>query len=261
MAATANSSTSRPSSQGSTATGPMPVLWPDHARAQLGEQRYADALADPRDVDLLTWNVFQSLETHHDQDWLAYRLQQLGGTDVTAPVRMQLWTGRDTDPELRPSRGYVKAAAERATAAGASEEVLAAIRQPIEVAVRIESPQVLCLVETMMDTLERGTDGRDRLLELIDAGLDQARRLSKTLAVAVVYLGGSTAATQVSARLHELRRTLPQELPHQAGASQVVLREVSWQQLLRVWESELGHLDIPGSPRALLDHVKATGLY
>ena len=39
------------------------------------------------------------------------------------------------------------------------------------------------------------------------------------------------------------------------------LREVSWQQLLRVWESEVDYLDLPTSPRPFLEHVKRNGLY
>ena len=73
----------------------------------------------------------------------------------------------------------------------------------------MESPDVLCLVDVVMDRIDRGTNGRDRLLELIDAGLEHARRLSKTLAVAVVYRSGSPAAKELSARLDELRGSLP----------------------------------------------------
>lgn len=244
-----------------TTTKPMPVFWPDEARAQLGDARFEAAQRDPLDLDLLTWNVFQSLETHFDEEWLAYRLQQFGGTGITAPVRLSLWTGRDVEPLLQPSRGYQAAVRERALAAGATEEDLATFRTPIEVPVRIESPGVLCLVDTVLETVERGTGGRDRLLELIDAGLEHARHLSKTLAVAVVYRSGSNAARELSTRMDQLRRTLPTELPHQPAAGTVQLREVSWQQLLRVWESEAGYLDVPGSPRPFLEHVKRHGLY
>lgn len=242
-----------------TLTRPMPVFWADDARAQMGDARFTAAQRDPVSVDLLTWNVFQSLETHFDPEWLAYRLQQLGGTGVTTPVRLSLWTGRDSDPLLQPSRGYLAAVRERA--AGASEEDLAAFRAPIEVPVRIESPDVLCLVDTVLDEVDRGSGGRDRLLELIDAGLEHARHLSKTLAVAVVYQAGTPAAKELSARLDQLRRTLPQELPHQPAAGKVQLRDLSWQQLLRVWESELDYLSLPGSAKPFLQHVKRHGLY
>lgn len=244
-----------------TTTKPMPVFWPDAARAQLGDDRYHAALRDPLSLDLLTWNVFQSLETHYDQDWLAYRMQQFGGTGVSAPVRMQLWTGTHADNALQPSRGYVAAVRERAEAAGATEEDLAEFRAPIEVPVRIESPDVLCLVDTVLDRLDRGTMGRDRLLEVIDAGIEHARNLSKTLAVAVVYAGGSPAARELSVRMDQLRSDLRRELPHQSKAGDVQLREVSWGQLLRVWESEVDYLDLPGSPKPFLEHVKRNGLY
>jgi hypothetical protein len=244
-----------------TLTRPMPVFWADEARAQLGDERFTAAQRDPLSLDLLTWNVFQSLETHSDPDWLAYRLQQFGGTGVTAPVRLQLWTGARTEPLLQPSRGYLEAVRERVQAAGGSDEVLAAFRSPIEVPVRIESPDVLCLVDTYLDHVDRGSSGRDRLLELIDAGLEHARHLSKTLALAVVYQAGTPAAKALSARLDQLRRTLPQALPHQPAAASVELRDVSWQQLLRIWESEVDYLDLPTSPKPFLQHVKKAGVY
>lgn len=244
-----------------TKTKPMPVFWADQARAQLGEDRYAAALRDPLSLDLLAWNVFQSLETHYDQDWLAYRLQQFGGTGVTAPVRLQLWTGANAEPLLKPSRGYVAAIRARAAAAGATEEDLTQFRAPIEVPVRIESPDVLCLVDTVLDELDRGARGRDRLLELVDAGLEHARQLSKTLAVAVVYTDASPASRALSARMDELRRNLSGELPHQTKTADVQLREVSWGQLLRVWEAEIDYLQLPASPKPFLEHVKRNGLY
>ncbi|CAN5118656.1 hypothetical protein BH23ACT9_BH23ACT9_15230 [soil metagenome] len=239
----------------------MPVFWADKARAELGDDRFEAAQRDPLSLDLLAWNVFQSLETHFDPDWLAYRLQQLGGTGLAAPVRLQLYTGRTGQPLLQPSRGYLATARQRAEAAGAGAADIEAFRAPSEIPVRIESPDVLCLVDTLMDTVDRGVAGRERLLELIDAGLEHSRRLSKTLAVAVVYRSGSEAARQISARLDQLRRTLAEELPHQPGAGKVQLREVGWQQLLRVWESEVEYLNLPTSARPFLEHVKRHGLY
>lgn len=244
-----------------TTTKPMPVFWADKARAELGEDRFDAALRDPLSVDLLNWNIFQSLETHRDPDWLAYRLQQFGGTQMNPPVRLQLWTGRTTDPLLLPSRGYLTAARERIQAAGALDDALAAVREPIEVPVRIESPDVLCLVHTVMDDTTRGSSGRDVLLELIDGGLEHARRLSKSLSVAVVYRAGSRASKELSSRLNELRGSLATELPHQAGARSVQLREVSWQQLARVWESEMDYLDLPSSAKPFLQYLKSNGLY
>lgn len=242
-------------------TKPMPVFWADQARTELGAERFDRELGDPLSLELLTWNVFQTLETHYDQDWLAYRLQQFGGTQVSAPVRLQLWTGTSAGMQLRPSRSYLNVLRKRAIAAGASGSDVARFGQPIEVPVRIESPAVVCLVDTVLDTLDRGTMGRDRLVEVLDAGLEHARNLSKGLAVAVVYRAGSPAARQLSQRLQQLRTTLPQELPGQADAANVELREVSWQQLLRVWESEVDYLDLPSSPKPFLQHVKRHGLY
>ncbi len=239
----------------------MPLFWEDQARAQLGADRFAAARRDPIHPDLLTWNIFQSLETHFDQDWLAYRLQQFGGTGVAAPVRLQLWTGTHDAAKLQPSRGYLATVRERALAAGASEEDIAGFRAPIEVPIRIESPDVLCLVDTAMDRADRGAKGRDRLLELVDAGLEQARNLSKTLAVATVYRAGSPAADVISRRMEQLRANLADELPHQPAAKTVQLREVTWQQLLRVWEAEVDYLKLPTSAKPFLQHVKRAGLY
>jgi hypothetical protein len=244
-----------------TKTKPMPVFWPEQARTELGSDRFQHEQQDPLSLDLLTWNVFQTLETHYDQDWLAYRLQQFGGTQVTAPVRLQLWPGRSAGLDLRPSRSYINTLRQRTLAAGATASDVAQFGQAIEVPVRIESPEVVCLVDTVLDTLDRGTMGRDRLLEVLDAGLDHARNLSKTLAVAVIYRAGSPAAQQLSQRLQQLRTSLSRELPGQADAGNVQLREVSWQQLLRVWESEIDYLDLPSSPKPFLQHVKRYGLY
>lgn len=244
-----------------TKTKPMPVFWADQARAALGEERFERELSDPLSVDLLTWNVFQTLETHYDQEWLAYRVQQFGGTAVTAPVRFQLWTGRSEGLQLRPSRRYLAAVRERARATGATDSDLARFGQPIEVPVRIEAPDVVCLVDTVLDKMDRGVLGRDRLLEVIDAALEHARNLSKIPAVAVVALGGSEAAKELSGRLAALRAGLPPELPDQSAGRPLQLREVSWQQLLRVWESEVDYLDLPTSPKPFLQHVKRHGLY
>ncbi len=244
-----------------TKTKPMPVFWADKARAEMGDDRFTHALRDPLSLDLLSWNIFQSLETHSDPEWLAYRMQQFGGTGVSAPVRLQMWTGRNVEPLLQPSRGYLETIRDRALAAGTDEADLASFREPIEVPVRMESPDVLCLIDAVMDTVDRGTKGRDRLLELVDAGLEHARHLSKTLAVAVVYRAGSPAARQLSGRLDQLRKTLPAELPHQPAADRVQIREVSWQQLIRTWESEVDYLDLPVSPKPFLEHVKRNGLY
>ena len=243
----------------------MPVFWPEQLRASLGEERYARAVADPDSADVLTWDVFASLDRHSDRDWLAYRLQALGGTGVRAPVRIALWTGRDAEPHLVPSRGYVAAIRSRVAAAGLSEPSLAAFEAPVEVPVRIESPDVLVLVETVLRTFPRGAQGRDRIVELVDAGLVHAQRLDKSLSLAVVYDASAPAAGRVQTRVAELGQpgALAAELPYaDAGAlAGVQLRAVTWQQLLKVWEAEADYLGLPTSERALLDHLRRRGFF
>lgn len=229
-----------------------PVFYRKRLELQLAHDpgRLEKVLNDPDSVDLLTWNLFESLETHRDRDWLAYRLQALGGAAVRAPVRISLWTGRDREPLLVPSRQYVAAVRERSTAAGGDVAAVSSFEKPIEVPVRIESPDVLVLADTVGRASPRGSGGRDRVVELIDAGLDHARRLSKRLAVAVVYPSGTQAAADLSARVNELRdpATLREELSHRATVDPVLLRELSWHTLALVWATELAYLDLAGQP-------------
>lgn len=239
-----------------------PVFWADELRLAVGAERFERALHEPDSVDLLAWNVFESLERHSDRDWLAHRLQLLGGSGVRAPARLALWTGRDREPVLQPSRAYVEHVRERARLAGADGD-LKAFAAPLEVPLRIESPDVLVLVDLTIGPYPRGAGGRDRLLELIDAGLPHAERLSKALAVGVVYPSGTSAASELSARVNRLRdpRSLAAELSHLDRPPSVLLREISWQQLLRVWESEVDYLPLGGQPvKAFLDHVRRLGL-
>jgi hypothetical protein len=246
-------------------TRTSPVFYKARVEALLGDQPdRLDALLHAKDsVDLLTWNVFASLATHSDRDWLAHRLQAFGGSSLRAPLRLALWTGRDRGPSLGPSRGYIAAVRERAAAAGGDAEAVAAFTEPIEAPVRIESPDVLCLVDTTLGAAPRGSGGRDRLLELVDAGLEQARSLSKSLAVATVYSSGTEGAKELSARMHQLRddKVLASELPHRRPVPALTLREVTWQQLLAAWEQEIRYLQLGGQPvRAFLDHVRELGL-
>ena len=237
-----------------------PVFYAERLAMELDADpgRLQAAHEDPDSIDLLTWNIFASLETHRDRDWLAHRLRALGGAAVRAPLRLTLWTGRIREPLLRPSDAYVASVRGRSSAAGGDERSLAAFVQPIEVPVRIESPDTLVLVDTVGREYPRGAGGRDRVVELIDAGLDHARRLSRSLAVAVVYPSGTQAAAELSARVNELRdpATLRAALPHRRSVPQVVLREISWSTLARVWLLELDHLRLAGQPvrafRALL---------
>jgi hypothetical protein len=242
-----------------------PVFYGDELRAELAseEERLERALEDPSSVDLLTWNVFTSLDTHRDRDYLAYRLQGLGGANMTAPVRTSLWTGRRRQPELRPSPAYVRHVRDRAHAAGADDASVASFERTIEVPVRIETPRVLTLVDTTLDALPRGNGGRDRIVELIDAGLEHARRLSKSLAIAVVYQSGTSAAAELSGRMNELRdrAVLAREMPYREHIPEIVLREMSWQQMLAIWERETDYLRLGGQPvRAFRDHLAKLGL-
>lgn len=242
-----------------------PAFYGDQLRLLLaGEpERLERALTDPDSADLLTWNVFASLDTHRDPRYLAYRLQVFGGAELQAPVRLSLWTGRHREPLLRPGSGYIAQVRGRARAAGGGPGAVAELEAPIEVPVRIESADVLVLVDVWAGAGHQGAGGRDRIVELIEAGLDHARGLSKTLTVAVVYASGTPLAAELSARVNALRdpAALAAALPHRDRVPPVVLREVPLQQLLRAWEQELPHLDTGGQPvRAFLDHLRARGL-
>lgn len=229
-----------------------PVFYRERLELELGHdpERLEAVRSDPRSTDLLTWNLFASLETHRDRDWLAYRLQALGGAAVRAPVRITLWTGRDREPLLVPSERYVASVRERSTAAGGEAAAVAAFEAPFEVPVRIESPDTLVLVDTIGGAPGPGGGGRDRLIQLVDAGLDHARRLSKRLAVAVVYPSGTPVAADLSARINELRdpATLRAALPHRATVDPVLLRELTWRTLALVWTTEVDYLDLAGQP-------------
>lgn len=243
-----------------------PALYPHELRAMLADQpeRLERALSEPCAVDLLTWNVFASLETHADRDWLAHRLQALGGPQLRTPLRISLWTGSDREPRLVPSRASVEHTRTRMTEAGADDSAIAAWAAPFEVPVRIESPETLVLVDTTVDAAPRSAAGRDRVVELIDAGLDHARRLGVDLAVGFVYRSGSQAAATLSARIDELRdpRALAAAMPWRSAIPPVTLREMGWQQLVRVWEAEQGYLDLPfpGVAKAFLAQLDACGL-
>jgi len=235
-----------------TKTTTNPAFYADQLRLILADEpeRLEAALTDPTSLDLVTWNLFASLDTHQDPDYLAYRFQPFGGTALRAPARIALWTGKRRGPRLRPSRGYVTTVRERARSAGGDATSTQAFEAPVEVPVRIESPDVLVLIETMGRDYPRGVGGRDRIVELVDAGLEHARRLTKTLAVALVYRSGSNAAAEASARMLALRdpATLAAELPHRHSVPPVVLREMPWQQLARIWEQEVPYLDLAGQP-------------
>lgn len=242
-----------------------PAFYSDELRMLLGEEpeRLARVLHDPDSIELLTWNLFASLDTHRDRRYLAYRFQAFGGGSVREPVRLSLWSGRHREPLLRPSARYVATIRERARAAGGDDSSTQSLEAPLEAPVRAETPDVLILVEPMLHAYPRGSGGRDRLVELIDAGLEQARRLSKTLAVTAVYPSGTDVAAQASARMQHLRdpATLAEELGGRDRVPPIILREIPWQQLIRMWEQEREHMRLGGEPvRAFLDHARDRGL-
>ena len=242
-----------------------PVFWPDRLAATFADrpERLADARTNPRSIDFLTWNVFCALDTHDFPERLAYRLQPFGGSGIRPPVRLALWVGREQEPILRPSPGYLEEIRRRATAAGGTAEAVSAFAAPVEVDVLIETPDVLTLVDTTIDRLPVGNGGRDRLIELVDVGLDQARHLGNDLAVAVVYAAGTRAAAELSRRINELRdpAALRAALPHRSNLPPVVFREVTWQSLLATFEADLDYLQLDGQPvRRFLEHVRSVGL-
>lgn len=244
--------------------GENPVFFPERLAAVVEDaDRLAAIRTDPTSVALLTWNIFASLSTHSDDEWLAHKLQALGGPTVRAPVSIALWTGRDREPLLHPSHAYRAALRRRLASAGRADSGLATFEQPVEVPVRIESPDTVVLIDTVGTRYPRGAGGRDRLLELVDAGIDHARRLSRSLTVTVVYPSGTAAADDLSARMNDLRDpgALRAALPHRSSVGPPALREMSWQRLIHLWDGERAYLDLRGQPvREFLAHLRQRGL-
>lgn len=225
-------------------------------------ERFEAVRTEPDNADLFTWNIFSSLDTHEDADWLAYRLRSLGAEHMRGPVRIALWTGRDREPFLRPSRRYLAAVRQRNEQANADPDATE-LTAPVEVSVRIEVPETLILVDTVGRVDPHGPGGRDRLVALIDGGIDHARRLSKTLAVAVVYPANTSNGEELSSRVDELRD--PGRLGRELGAEMppisVVLRELTWERLFALWEAEVDAMHLSGQPvKAFLEHARERGL-
>lgn len=240
-----------------------PLFRADAFRLIAGDERADRALEDPDSIDLLVWNIFSTLQSHSDPRWLAGRLELLGGPNVRPPLRIGLFTGAEREPLLEPPASYIATVRERARGVGGDDASVADFGAPVQVPVRIESPDVVALVDAVDDQTNLGHGGRERLVELIDVGLEQARRTGKTLAVAVLYRSGSAAAAAVSARVNALRSdaALAAELPHRRKLPPVVLRELSWQQLLRLWQTELAYMDTDGLPvKQFLAHCRDRGL-
>lgn len=242
-----------------------PVFYPEQFRLALNDdrERVQRAFEDPASLDMLVWNIFASLDTHSDEDWVAYRLQTLGGSAVDAPVRMSLFSGRVNAPILRSSHDYLDHIRSCWSESGAFDGALGEFADPIEVPVRVETPSTLLLVDAALQTLPRGNAGRDRMIELIDAGLDHARRVGKKLAVGVVHVPGSMASRDLSHRVNQLRDpdTLAGEMPWREQIPAVVLREMPWDELIALWDTERRYMDLGGQPvRAFLEHVRTLGL-
>jgi hypothetical protein len=248
---------------GRTKTRTNPVFRPDELELLIGSERAERALHDPDNVDFLVWNVFTTLETHSDPDWLAFRMQAFGGPQMTAPVRCAMWTGAMREPLLRPSSMYTAEIRRRAHAHGGSDSAIADFLTPIEVPVRIETPGVVAVVDASTGRSLRGHGGRDRIVELVDAGLEHARRLGKSLAVAVLYRSGTPAASEASRRMRQLLTPegLRAAMPYRSEVPTVVLREVTWQQLMRIWYAEREYLELGGLPaRRFIDLCRERGL-
>jgi hypothetical protein len=232
-----------------TRTRTNPVFYRDRLEVLLSDEpdRLERMRTEPESVDLLTWNVFASLDTHRDQAWLAYRLQVLGGDELRAPVRISLFSGARRAPYLRPSAAYVDAIHRRSGVNHGASDSVAIFEQLIEVPVRIETPDVLLLVDTGSDRPRAGAGGRDRLAELADAGLEHARRLSSSLSIAVVAKAGAAVLETRLPRLAD-RGEVAQLLPWRAVTSPPSFRGLSWATLLRLWREELRDLDLDGQP-------------
>ena len=222
-----------------------PLFNPDAFRLVAGEERAERALNDPNSVDLLVWNVFSTLDRHRDGRWLAGRMQMLAGPAVREPVRLSLWAGEDRGARLEPPASYINHIRERA---GGDAATVAEFGAPITVPVLLDSPDVIGLIDAVDDRANLGHGGRERLVELIDVAMEHARRVGKSPAVGIIYTSGAAAAAELSPRVSALRKDklLASALPHRKDLPPVVLREMSWQQLLRVWQSEVGYLDVPG---------------
>jgi hypothetical protein len=238
-----------------------PVFYAERVRGLLAHdpERLERMFSEPDNVDVLTWNVFESMDSDPDRDYLASVLQPLVGNEARPPVRVTLWTGRHREPLLRPSTAYARHLRDTV----GDDPSLEAFREPIEAPVRIEMPDALALVDTTIDDLPRGAGGRNRLVELVDAGLEHARYLSKTLTVAVVYRSGTRTAAALSAGVNALRdpRRLAEALPWRDRLPEVRFREQSWQDLLRVWAREQGNYRLSGEPvRGFLAYTAALGL-
>lgn len=238
-----------------------PVFYPerlDH-RLEHDPARRERIRTDHDSVDLLVWNIFASLDSDRDRPFLAGQLQPLGGSGLRAPLSLSLWTGVHREPLLRPSPAYQR----WLTRTAGGDDDLSDFTAPIEVPVRIESPDVLVFVDVSLNHVPRGVRGRDRIVELIDAGAEQARAVGKDLVVSYLYRSGSRAAAQISRRLDELRRErgLARALPWRDTPPPVQLRELPWQRMVRIWQRSRDGLQLSRQPvKRFVEHCSELGL-
>jgi hypothetical protein len=226
-----------------------PIFYHDRLELILRDEpeRLERMRTEPANADLLTWNVFASLDTHDDQDWLAYRLQEIGGPNLRAPVRISLFSGRLRAPYLRPSTAYVREIHRRAGVAHGDHDGVAVFEEPIEVPVRIETPEVLLLIDTGRQRLRSGAGGRDRIAEVVDSGLEHARRLSSRLSVGIVLDDDSTVLRSEIPPLATSAR-LAERLPWRRELTRVDVHGAGWSTVLAIWHDEAGNLDLTGQP-------------
>lgn len=228
-----------------------PAFYAERLRLWFADEpdRLSAIMADPHSRALWAWNVFASLETHEDQPWLAWRLQELG-PQLRDPVRLSLFTGRTRTPLLDPSRDYERWLLRRTARYGHDDDVRRAFLAPVEVPVRIETPDVLVVVDTATWRLRAGAAGRDRLAELVDVGLQAARRICCGLAVVVVYDDHDDASADLARRLDDCRdaAAVARLVPWWHAPAEALVRGVGWRTVVRVWDEERPWLDLSGQP-------------
>ena len=85
-----------------TRTRTNPVFYRDRAGVALADEpdRLERMRTESTSLDLLTWNIFMSLDTHRDQAWMADRLQVLGGPNRRAPGPIPPFTGAGGGPAV-----------------------------------------------------------------------------------------------------------------------------------------------------------------
>lgn len=249
-----------------TSTRPNPVIAGDELALVLGDDpdRLERARSDPSSTDWLVWSTFAP--THRDPDRLTRLPRVLAaviGGGVSPPARTTIFAGRDREPLARPGREYLAHLRRSTDGQGGDAEALVTFGGPVEVPVRVEAPGVLALVDAFVRTPILGAGGRDRMVELIEVGLEQSRAVGKRLVVGVIYPSRNAHASEVSARLARLRTGagLRAALPWRSRVDDVELREVTWGEVLRTWESEAPYMGVGRrDARRFLDAARDLGL-